>query len=66
MDRVGSGDAFAAGLIYGLLYLKPKEAIESAVAAGVLKHSVPGDVLTCTLQEIQELVAGEGAGKIKR
>ena len=66
VDRVGSGDAFAAGLIYGLLYLKPKEAIEFAVAAGVLKHSVPGDVLTCSLQEIQELVAGGGAGKIKR
>ena len=66
VDRVGSGDAFAAGLIYGLLHLKPKEAIEFAVAAGVLKHSVPGDVLTCTLQEIKELVAGEGAGKIKR
>jgi 2-dehydro-3-deoxygluconokinase len=66
VDRVGSGDAFAAGLIYGLLYFKPKEAIEFAVAAGVLKHSVPGDVLTCSLQEIQELVAGGGAGKIKR
>lgn len=66
VDRVGSGDAFAAGLIYGLLYLKPKEAIEFAVAAGALKHSVPGDVLTCTLQEIQELIAGGGAGKIKR
>jgi 2-dehydro-3-deoxygluconokinase len=66
VDRVGSGDAFAAGLIYGLLHLKPKEAIEYAVAAGVLKHSVPGDVLTCTRQEIQELVAGGGAGKIKR
>jgi 2-dehydro-3-deoxygluconokinase len=66
VDRVGSGDAFAAGLIYGLLHLKPKEAIEFAMAAGALKHSVPGDVLTCTLQEVQELVAGEGNGKIKR
>ncbi len=66
VDRVGSGDAFAAGLIYGLLYLKPKEAIEFAMAAGALKHSVPGDVLTCTLQEIEELAAGGGTGKIKR
>jgi 2-dehydro-3-deoxygluconokinase len=66
VDRVGSGDAFAAGLIYGLLHLKPKEAIEFAMAAGVLKHSVPGDILYCSLQEIQELVAGEGNGKIKR
>jgi 2-dehydro-3-deoxygluconokinase len=53
-------------LIYGLLHLSPKEAIEFAMAAGVLKHSVPGDILYCSLQEIQELVAGEGNGKIKR
>jgi 2-dehydro-3-deoxygluconokinase len=66
VDRVGSGDAFAGGLIYGLLHLSPKEAIEFAMAAGVLKHSVPGDILYCSLQEIQELVAGEGHGKIKR
>ena len=66
VDRVGSGDAFAGGLIYGLLHLSPKEAIEFAMAAGVLKHSVPGDILYCSLQEIQELVAGEGNGKIKR
>lgn len=65
VDRVGSGDAFAGGLIYGLLHLKPKEAIEFAMAAGVLKHSVPGDVLLCTLQEVFDLVAGHG-GKIKR
>ena len=65
VDRVGSGDAFAGGLIYGLLHLKPKEAIEFAMAAGVLKHSVPGDVLLCTLQEVFDLVAGQG-GKIKR
>jgi 2-dehydro-3-deoxygluconokinase len=65
VDRVGSGDAFAAGLIYGLLQLKPKEAIEFAMAAGVLKHSVPGDVLLCSLQEVFDLVAGQG-GKIKR
>jgi 2-dehydro-3-deoxygluconokinase len=66
VDRVGSGDAFAGGLIYGLLHFSPKEAIEFAMAAGVLKHSVPGDILYCSLQEIQELVAGEGNGKIKR
>lgn len=65
VDRVGSGDAFAGGLIYGLLHFKPKEAIEFAMAAGVLKHSIPGDILGCTLQEVMEVVAGEG-GKIKR
>jgi len=66
VDRVGTGDAFAAGLIYGLLHFKPKEAIEFAMASGVLKHSVPGDVLTCSVQEVKELMDGGGSGKIKR
>lgn len=66
VDRVGTGDAFAGGLIYGLLHFKPKEAIEFAMAAGAIKHSVPGDVLLCSLQEIQELASGEAVGKIKR
>ncbi len=66
VDRVGTGDAFAGGLIYGLLHMKPKEAIEFAMAAGAIKHSVPGDVLLCSLQEIQELASGEAVGKIKR
>ena len=66
VDRVGTGDAFGGGLIYGLLHLGPQEAIEFAMAAGAIKHSVPGDVLLCSLQEIQELASGEAVGKIKR
>lgn len=66
VDRVGTGDAFAGGLIYGLLHMKPKEAIEFAMAAGAIKHSVPGDILLCSLQEIHELASGEAVGKIKR
>lgn len=66
VDRVGTGDAFAGGLIYGLLTMKPKEAIEFAMAAGAIKHSVPGDILICSLQEVQELAAGDAGGKIKR
>ncbi|GAB2485905.1 sugar kinase [Algoriphagus taiwanensis] len=66
VDRVGTGDAFAGGLIYGLLEMKPKEAIEFAMAAGAMKHSVPGDVLICSLQEVKELADGEATGKIKR
>ena len=66
VDRVGTGDAFAGGLIYGLLHMKPKEAIEFAMAAGAIKHSVPGDILLCSLQEVQELASGEAVGKIKR
>ena len=66
VDRVGTGDAFAGGLIYGLLHLEPQDAIEFAMAAGVIKHSVPGDVLLCSLQEIHELASGAAVGKIKR
>lgn len=66
VDRVGTGDAFAGGLIYGLLHMKPKNAIEFAMAAGAIKHSVPGDILLCSLQEIHELASGEAVGKIKR
>ncbi len=66
VDRVGTGDAFAGGLIYGLLHMQPKEAIEFAMAAGAIKHSVPGDILLCSLQEIHDLASGEAVGKIKR
>jgi 2-dehydro-3-deoxygluconokinase len=66
VDRVGTGDAYAGGLIQGLLYLQPQEAIDFAVAAGAIKHSVPGDVLLCSMAEVRELVAGDSLGKIKR
>lgn len=66
VDRVGTGDAFAGGLIYGLLHMEPQEAIEFAMAAGAIKHSVPGDILLCSLQEINELASGVAVGKIKR
>lgn len=66
VDRVGTGDAFGGGLIYGLLNMKPQEAIDFAMAAGALKHSVPGDILLCSLQEIIDLANGEAIGKIKR
>lgn len=66
VDRVGTGDAFAGGLIYGLLHLDRQEAIEFAMAAGAIKHSVPGDLLLCSLQEVNELASGEAVGKIKR
>jgi 2-dehydro-3-deoxygluconokinase len=66
VDRVGTGDAFAGGLIYGLLHMEPQEAIEFAMAAGAIKHSVPGDILLCSLQEIHDLASGEAVGKIKR
>jgi 2-dehydro-3-deoxygluconokinase len=68
VDRVGSGDAFAAGVIHGLL--KPKwpaqKMIDYAVAAGAFKHSVPGDVNVATEEEIMELALTGSTGAIKR
>jgi 2-dehydro-3-deoxygluconokinase len=67
VDRVGGGDAFAAGLIYGLCHLSGlSEVIEFAAAASCLAHSIPGDWNLCGLDEITALMAGEGTGRIKR
>jgi 2-dehydro-3-deoxygluconokinase len=67
VDRIGSGDAFAAGLIYGLLELaSPLEALEFAAAAGCLKHSVPGDFSRASASEVQALRAGGGSGRVQR
>ncbi len=67
VDRVGSGDSFAAGLIYGLQALKSdREALEFAVAASCLKHSVPGDFPLITLEEVKNLVGGAGSGRVQR
>ena len=67
VDRVGGGDSFAGGLIYGLNYLKnDREALEFAVAASALKHSIPGDFSRFTAAEVKALVAGGGSGRIQR
>ncbi|MDD5099641.1 MAG: sugar kinase [Syntrophales bacterium] len=67
VDRVGSGDSFAAGLIYGLQALKSdREALEFAVAASCLKHSVPGDFPLLSLEEVKNLVGGAGSGRVQR
>ncbi|MCH7403543.1 PfkB family carbohydrate kinase [Belliella kenyensis] len=66
IDRVGGGDAYMAGLIYGLLHHKDQEALEFAVAASVLKHSIPGDANLVSLEEVQALVRGEHVGKLLR
>ena len=67
VDRVGSGDTFAAGLIYGLLNLGgPAEALEFAVAASCLKHSVPGDLPLLSVSEVKALMAGSGSGRVRR
>ena len=67
VERVGGGDAFDAGLIYGLLALPTKQAaLEFASATAVLKHSIPGDFSRSTVEEVNELLAGDGSGKVQR
>ncbi|MCH7396989.1 sugar kinase [Belliella sp. DSM 107340] len=66
VDRVGGGDAYMAGLIYGLLHLSDQEALEFGVAASVLKHSIPGDANLVSLAEVNSLVKGENVGKLLR
>ena len=67
VDRVGGGDSFAAGLIYGLTQLpSEKEALEFAVAASCLKHSIPGDFNRFTAEEVLSLVKGGGSGRVQR
>lgn len=67
VDRVGGGDSFAGGLIYGLLELpSAAEALEFAVAASCLKHSIPGDFSRLAVDEVKALVAGGGSGRVQR
>ena len=67
VDRVGSGDSFAAGLIYGLQKLPThQDALEFAVAASCLKHSIPGDFHRCSLDEVQSLLKEGGSGRVQR
>lgn len=67
VDRVGTGDAFAAGMIYAMNNGMPdQDALEFAVAASCLKHSIPGDINLCTVEEVAQLLADGGSGRIKR
>lgn len=67
VDRVGSGDAFAAGLIHGLLTKNNTgDALEYAVAASALKHTIPGDFNLISKEEIEKLVAGDISGRVQR
>ncbi|MEI9921151.1 MAG: sugar kinase [Bacteroidota bacterium] len=67
VDRVGTGDAFMAGIIYGMQNkMSDQEALEFGVAAGVLKHSVEEDVNLATVKEVEALVKDENVGKLMR
>jgi len=67
IDRVGGGDAFASGLIYGLLSKSnSKEALEYAVAASCLKQTILGDFNLVSLEEVEKLSKGDGSGRVDR
>ncbi len=67
VDRVGGGDAFSGGLIYGLLTMESRpDALEFAVAASCLKHSIPGDFNRFTVEEVKALIQEGGSGRVQR
>lgn len=68
VDRVGGGDAFVGGLIYGLRKYRegPERALSFAVAASCLKHSIPGDFNLVSADEVEQLMAGDASGRVAR
>ncbi len=67
VDRVGSGDSFASGFIYGLVSgMAMPDAAEFGVAASAIKHTIPGDLNHATITEVKELVKGDGSGRVQR
>jgi 2-dehydro-3-deoxygluconokinase len=67
VDRIGGGDSFAGGLIYGLLTDRPTEAaLRFAVAASALKQTIPGDFNRVSVEEVDRLTAGDASGRVQR
>ncbi len=67
VDRVGGGDSFAGGLIYGLLtYRDDQKALEFATAASALKHTIPGDFNRVNVEEVEALMKGDISGRVQR
>jgi len=67
IDRVGGGDSFAGGLIYGLnTYENKQQALEFAVAASCLKHSIIGDFNRVNVSDVEKLAGGDGTGRVQR
>lgn len=67
VDRVGGGDSFAGGLIYGLnTYDSHQQALEFAVAASCLKHSIIGDFNRVGVEDVEKLMGGDGTGRVQR
>lgn len=67
VDRVGGGDSFASGFIYGLIAGKTmSDAAEFAAAASALKHTIPGDFNHVSVSEVENLLKGDGSGRVQR
>lgn len=67
VDRVGGGDSFMGGLIYGLLtYKDDQKALDFAVAASCLKHTIEGDFNLVTVPEVEKLMSGDASGRVSR
>jgi 2-dehydro-3-deoxygluconokinase len=67
VDRIGGGDSFAAGLIYGLVTGRtPDASLRFAVAASALKHTIPGDFNRVSVDEVDRLSKGDGSGRVQR
>ncbi|WP_378181258.1 PfkB family carbohydrate kinase [Aquimarina sp. SS2-1] len=66
IDRIGGGDAFMAGLIYGMLHKNDQDALEFAVASSVLKHGIPGDANLVSVEEVEQLLQGDNIGRLLR
>lgn len=67
VDRVGAGDSFSGGLIYGLThYANLQLAIEFAAAASALKHTIPGDFNHVSVKEVETLMGGDASGRVQR
>ena len=65
VDRVGGGDAFMGGLIFGLLtYDNDQKALDFAVAASCLKHTIKGDFNMVTVDEVEKLMGGDASGRV--
>jgi 2-dehydro-3-deoxygluconokinase len=67
VDRVGGGDSFVGGLIYGLrVYQDSQRALDFAVAASCLKHSTLGDFNLMSVAEVEKLMQGDASGRVSR
>jgi 2-dehydro-3-deoxygluconokinase len=66
VDRIGAGDSFMGALIYGLNHFEDKKALDFAVAASCLKHTIYGDANLVTVSEVEKLLNGDGSGRVVR